>query len=121
MPQPGRSFASDGRQLGLAALCLLASSCCASREASLRKALEPYQQAMRAQLAASGRCPATLDELGVPLPPGLTKNGNTLSGHGGRAGYALDASGACSLTFSGFSFCGVCSWQCKEERWSCYH
>ena len=107
----------------LFAACLLAQlpSCCPGRERELRNALQPYVQAMRAQFAATGTCPISLDGLGVAANPGLHQHGNELSGFGGTAHYLYNRDGTCGIAYSGFSFCGLCRSESSAPQWQCYH
>lgn len=108
-------------QLASACALVLLTSCCEFRERSLRKALQPYGQAMRDQFAATGKCPSTIDGLGVTSGTGLRQNGNELRGFGGTAHYVYNSDGTCELSYSGFSFCGLCRSQRSSTEWQCHH
>lgn len=95
--------------------------CCVKRESDLRSALVPYVQAMKQYYRSEKTCPKDLDELNVQTPAGMTRNQDELLGLGGHATYLRSADGTCAISMGGFAFCGICRWDVKNERESCYH
>jgi hypothetical protein len=96
------------------------SGCCEFREAGLDAAVAPYRTALRSHFERTGACPADLSDLAVPLPNGLTKEGNQLRGLGGNATYLRSGPSSCRIVTGGFSFCGLCYTEGNGQG-DCYH